>query len=43
MTIYVDVDVRQSVTQLTDLCARIVSLVQTTVFQNAVKYQEGVY
>jgi len=43
VTIYVDVDTRQSLTELTDLLARISSLVETTVFTNAVKYQEGVW
>lgn len=43
VTIWVDVDTRQSVTQLTDLLARITSLVGSSVFTNAVKYQEGVW
>lgn len=43
VTIYVDVDGRQSVTELTDLCARISSLVGTSLFTNAVKYGEGVW
>lgn len=43
VTIYVDVDTRQTSTQLADLLARIKSLVSTTVFENAVLTQEGVY
>lgn len=43
VTIYVDVDTRQSQTQLTDLVARIGSLVGTTLFSNAVLHQDGVY
>lgn len=43
VTIYVDVDTRQSATELVDLCARIDSLVSTPLFTNAVKFQEGVW
>lgn len=43
VTIYVDVDTRQTSTQLADLVARIQSLVSSSVFTNAVENQEGVY
>lgn len=43
VTIYVDVDTRQTVAQLTDLVARIQSLVASSVFTNAVETLQGVY
>lgn len=43
VTIYVDVDTASSLTQRTDLLARIASLVASTPFGNAVKNLEGVY
>lgn len=43
VTIYVDVDTRSSLTERTDLVARIASLVGTAVFANAVENLEGIY